>query len=420
MAEELIVVVTGSTGKQGGAVRRWLWMRHGLSNHSERQADDAAQLLPSNRLRGWRRTCCGSGPGHRRDFYGTTLGFPIDAGTVFKITPGGTLTTLHAFDGNDPANGLYPEAPLVQAANGDFYGTTEQGGVGNANGRYGTIFKITASGNLTTLYSFCTGSTCTDGAKPYAGLVQGTDGNLYGTTEGGGANGYGTVFEINPKTRKLTTLYNFCSKSGCTDGAKPYAGLVQDTNGTFYGTTEQGGTSTACEGGCGTVFSLSVGLAPFVTFLPPQSSGKVGKTIEFFGQGFKSSTTVTFYGGIAATPSVKSGTYLTAAVPNGALTGVVTVTTSGVTLKSNKIFRVIPQITSFKPTSGPVGTVVTIKGIGLKQTTKVTFGGMKATTVTIVNDTRVKATVPSGAVTGKVAITTPGGTAVSSGVFTVT
>jgi hypothetical protein len=105
----------------------------------------------------------------------------------------------------------------------------------------------------------------------------------------------------------------------------------------------------------------------------PLSSGKVGKTIEVLGQGFTSSTSVSF-NGTTATPSVKSSTYLTVAVPRGATTGFVTVTTSSGTLKSNKKFRVIPSVTSFSPTSGSVGTVVTITGVSLTQTTKVTFG----------------------------------------------
>ena len=87
--------------------------------------------------------------------------------------------------------------------------------------RYGTVFKITPSGTLTTLYSFCSQSGCTDGHSPYAGLVQATNGDFYGTTLYGGANPYcGTVFKITP-SGTLTTLYSFCSQSGCTDGANP-------------------------------------------------------------------------------------------------------------------------------------------------------------------------------------------------------
>jgi hypothetical protein len=115
-----------------------------------------------------------------------------------------------------------------------------------------------------------------------------------------------------------------------------------------------------------------------------------------------------------------SSTYLTAKVPNGATTGSVTVTTSGVTLTSNKTFRVTPRIKSFNPTSGPIGSSVTITGVSLTQTEKVTFGGVAATEFTVNSDKQVTATVPTGAVTGHIAITTAGGTAVSTGIFTVT
>jgi uncharacterized repeat protein (TIGR03803 family) len=180
------------------------------------------------------------------NFYGTTSsGGAHDYGTVFKITPTGTLTTLHSFASTDGAN---PEARLFQGTDGNFYGTTHSGG---AHGG-GTVFKITASGRLTLLYSFCPTTGCADGVYPWAGLVQGTDGNFYGTTLGGGTNGnYGTIFKIN-STGTLTTLHSFCSKTSCTDGVFPYAGLVQGTDGNFYGTTSGGGTLLR-----GTVFKIN-------------------------------------------------------------------------------------------------------------------------------------------------------------------
>jgi uncharacterized repeat protein (TIGR03803 family) len=147
---------------------------------------------------------------------------------------------------------------LVQGTDGIFYGTTSFGG---ANLYYGTVFKITPSGTLTTLYSFCD---CTDGANPAAGLVQGTDGNFYGTTEFGGANlYYGTVFKITP-TGTLTTLYSFCTQSGCADGGEPQAGLVQATDGNFYGTTYCCGAN----GNNGTVFTLTGPSSTAVQFIP--------------------------------------------------------------------------------------------------------------------------------------------------------
>lgn len=165
------------------------------------------------------------------EFGGTSNVCGPGCGTVFKITPTGTLTTLHDFKGTD---GSYP-GPLIQGADGNFYGIT---GGGGANGD-GTVFKLTHSGTLTTLYSFCAQSGCTDGSGPNSpmALVQGSDGNFYGTTFSGGTNNAGTVFKITP-SGTLTTLYSFCSQTNCADGEAPYAGLVQATHGNFYGTTE--------------------------------------------------------------------------------------------------------------------------------------------------------------------------------------
>jgi len=198
------------------------------------------------------------------NFYGTTwTGGASDAcstygcGTVFKITAGGTLTTLHSFAASD---GSGPLGWLVQASNGNLYGTTRTPphGEGGDYG-YGTVFEITPSGKLTTVHTF----DGTDGAYPYAGLVQATDGNLYGTTTNGGDNntctsGCGTIFQITP-AGAFATLYSFCSQPNCTDGAGPY-GLVQATDGDFYGATSGGGASSACgTGGCGTIFKITTG-----------------------------------------------------------------------------------------------------------------------------------------------------------------
>jgi uncharacterized repeat protein (TIGR03803 family) len=198
------------------------------------------------------------------DFYGTTLsGGAYGYGTVFKSTAGGTLTTLHSFC--DPAycaEGYSPSAGLIQATDGNFYGTTKYGGTYGV----GTVFEITPQGTLTTLHSF----DGTDGDAPISALVQGADGNFYGTTNSGGANnaptctdgdlvGCGTLFKMTA-TGTLTTLYNFCSQTNCTDGAQPFAGLIQGTDGNFYGTTYGGGAFDNCFGsGCGTVFKLIQG-----------------------------------------------------------------------------------------------------------------------------------------------------------------
>jgi len=271
------------------------------------------------------------------DFYGTTAVGGANSsgthgcGTVFKITAGGSLATSHSFD---YADGEEPFGALVQATDRDLYGTTVYGG---ANGA-GTIFKITPGGKLTTLYSFCSQGTypnCTDGYYPWGGLIQATDGNFYGTTSRGGTNLFagsgGTLFKITPNGT-LTTLYNFCSQSECTDGGGPVASLVQDTNGSFYGTAGGGAD------GDGTVFSLSVGLGPFVE--TQTTSGKVGAPVTILGTNLTGTTSVTFNGVPAAFTVNSTGSAISATVPAGATTGTVQVVTPSGTLSSNVPFRV--------------------------------------------------------------------------------
>jgi len=192
---------------------------------------------------------------------------------------------------------------------------------------------MNAGGKLATLYSFCIQTNCTDGYTPMAGLVQGTDGNFYGTTGNGGMSDYGTIFEITPGGA-LTTLYSFCTQTNCTDGATPYGGLVEGTNGTLYGSTFYGGVDSD-----GTVFSLAKGLGPFVIFV--RAAGKVGETGPILGQGFTGTTSVAI-NGIAADFTVISDTDIRATVPVSATTGYVTVTTPSGTLTSNVPFHVIP------------------------------------------------------------------------------
>jgi uncharacterized repeat protein (TIGR03803 family) len=253
------------------------------------------------------------------DFYGTTSlgGANGSNGTVFKITPDGALTTLHSFDITD---GARPYGTLIQAADGDFYGTTVFGGNG-----YGTVFKITPEGKLTTLHKFDS----TDGMDTSIGLVQATDGNFYGTAEGGTNSCLcGTIFKITPEG-KLTTLHSFDS----TDGNGP-GGLLQDTDGNFYGPTSQGGANND-----GTIFSLSVGLAPFVKTLP--TSGKVGAAVRILGTDLKDAASVTF-DGAPAVFTVISPSEISTTVPDLATTGTVEVTTPLATLTSNVPFRVRP------------------------------------------------------------------------------
>jgi len=175
---------------------------------------------------------------------------------------------------------------------------------------------------------------------PFGPLVQATDGNFYGTTEAGGANGCtrgggcGTIFEVT-SAGQLTTLHTF---SG-TDGGDSSTPLLQATNGVFYGTTDEGGILTACRAlGCGTVFALDVGLDPFVKTLP--SIGKVGSRVRILENNLTGTTSVAF-DGAPATFSVVSDTQITTSVPTSATTGVVEVTTPSGVLKSNVEFHVV-------------------------------------------------------------------------------
>jgi len=320
------------------------------------------------------------------ELYGTTLsGGKYAYGSIFLITPGGALTTLYSFCVKSGCpDGAAPSGTLIQGANGDLYGTTQDGGVNiscGANG-CGTVFKITGGGALTTLHRFCAKSGCPDGQAPYAGLTLATNGNFYGTTPFGGAyDDNGTVFEITP-AGKLTTLYSFCSQTGCPDGQGPYAGLIQGTDGNLYGATSSGGGEgygslynitlsgvlttilsfdntdgaepdgtliqatngdfygTAFEDGAhgyGTVFGLSVGLGPFVETLP--TSGKVGAAVKILGTDLTGATNVSF-NGTAAIFKVVSSSEITTTVPAHATTGTVAVMTPMGLLSSDVPFKV--------------------------------------------------------------------------------
>ena len=272
-------------------------------------------------------------------FYGTTrLGGAHNAGTVFKLTPSGKLTTLYNFCSvglSRCTDGAEPFAGLLLATDGNFYGTTFSGGPNDG----GTIFKMTPGGVVTTLYAFCSQGPdeCTDGLQPYAGLIQATDGNLYGTTTGGGAFNHGTAFQIT-SSGKLTSLYSFCSQSHCPDGSQPYAGLSQGTDGNFYGTTLLSWAPLTQETG-GIVYRLSTGLEPFVETLP--TFGRVGGTIKILGTNLSSATGVSFNGTPAAF-KVISSSLIMASVPTGAVSGSVAVTTPSTILTSNQPFSVKP------------------------------------------------------------------------------
>jgi uncharacterized repeat protein (TIGR03803 family) len=268
------------------------------------------------------------------------------AGTFYSMTANGKFTVLYNFCETNCDDGYYPW-PVVQGADGNFYGTTQGGGTGNSGAGSGTFFKITPEGALTTLYAFCSQPNCTDGAAPNA-VILATDGNFYGTTFTGGNQapscstyGCGTIFKITP-AGELTTLYSFCALANCADGSVPQAPLTQGTDGMFYGSTAAGGATSKCSDGsqgCGTLFSFSVGLAPFVK--TAVSFGKVGGVVVILGNGLTGASSVTF-NGVSAAFSVPSSTAIKATVPVGATSGTIQVTTPSGTLNSNVEFQVLP------------------------------------------------------------------------------
>jgi len=200
------------------------------------------------------------------NFYGATMDSLSGnyGGGLYKITPGGDLTVLHTFDAE--GNGDALATPPIQAADGSIYGTVYYGGTNGAG-----FFYQKVGGKLVTLYNFCSLPNCADGAGPNQ-VIQGSDGNFYGTTTAGGTSTNsecskvpcGTIFQITP-TGTLTTLHSFCSEADCADGRFPQGALIQATSEIFYGAASYGGASSKCGGnGCGTIFSLSMGLSPVV------------------------------------------------------------------------------------------------------------------------------------------------------------
>lgn len=254
------------------------------------------------------------------NLYGTSENGGTNAcGSLFKITTAGAVLETYNFPCG--SGGSLPVDPLLQASDGNFYGTAKAGGTQG----YGIVFKWDQQGNFTILHDFAGGS---DGLTPFAGLVQATDGNLYGTAGGGGVYKSGTLYKIAPDG-SYTVLYSFSQKLG----REPKGALLQHTNGTLYGTTKSGGASNF-----GAVYSVGLGLGPFIAFVQP--TGAVGQTAQILGTGLTGATSVTFNGVTATSFSVASDTYMTAVVPAGATTGPVVVTTPTATLTSNVSFRI--------------------------------------------------------------------------------
>ncbi len=316
------------------------------------------------------------------NFYGTTSSYgTYFDGSAFEMTPAGALTTLLNFDGaTDGADSI---AGMIQGTDGNLYGAMLEGGSSTscASVGCGTIFKMTLGGTFTLLHDFCTESGCPDGASPYGGVVEGPDGNFYGTTYSGGAYGYGTVFEITP-AGVLTVVHSFCSRSLCSDGKYPFAGLVRGSDGAFYGTTGGGGTN-----GNGTIFRITSSGA--LTVLHNFEPGEGGGILVPMTQ----ATNGIFYGVTGLGGARKSGTIFALSVGLGPFVETV-------------------------PISGRTGEGVRILGTDLAGATGVTFNGVEATFKVLLNS-EIEATVPEGATTGAVEVVTPGGTLSSNAPFVV-
>ncbi|MGD0364499.1 MAG: choice-of-anchor tandem repeat GloVer-containing protein [Bryobacteraceae bacterium] len=379
-------------------------------------------------------------------FYGTTVtagancASPDGCGTVFKISPKGDFSTLYTFCAQpNCADGFQPSGSLIRGFDGDLYGITGYGGTSTkCSLGCGTIFKITPGGALTTVYSF-TGPPSP--YYPFYSLLQATDGNLYGTTSGGGGYGGGAVFKVTPNG-KFTTIYSFCPQPGCADGEIPSSGLIQAVDGDFYGTTDLGGSSRSCNG-CGTIFKISPSGAfkSVLSFDSTDGFTPVGGLIEATDHNLYGTTTE---GGGSATcpggcgnifqfgPGPAASTLYTFANdragedPRSALLQATDGSFYGTTYVggldgAGNIFRLSTGLAPFVktlPKSGKVGAVIRVLGTDLTGATAVSFNGVAAA-FQVVSATEITATVPDGAATGEVQVKIPGATLLSGGPFFV-
>lgn len=394
------------------------------------------------------------------NFYGTTNeGGTVNdiclegCGTIFRITPSGVMRVLYRFCAdvhNSCTDGQFPLGRLVQATDGNFYGTTLSGGQWS----WGTVFRLTPAGILTTLYSFCPSeSTCPDGSEPSAGLIQASDGNLYGTTSGDTVlpncllqYSCGTVFQM-ALDGTLTTIYSFCAQTNCTDGRNPAAGLIQASDGNFYGATAGGGanSNSDCQQGCGTFFKLTTGgeLTTIYSFCSqancadgsqPTATPIQGTDGNFYG----TASTGGAYGGeyyggaiyqVSSDSTVRTLLSFNDSTGNSEPAGLFQDTNGtfyGTNVASGSNFGYIYKMNmglgpfvSTLPTSAPVGATVLIKGTNFKGVTSVSFNGTPAT-FTLFSSTEIKTTVPSGATTGTVTVALPHSTLSSNVAFNVT
>ena len=243
-------------------------------------------------------------------------------GTIVKLSTAGVLNNTYDFP--CASGGSFPIGPLVQASNGNFYSTTQNGGSNNE----GTIYQVTTGLAVTILHNF--GATFGDGLFPSAGMALGTDGNYYASTAEGGSFDDGTLFNTST-SGTYNELFSFNNSANLMQ-MSPLSPPVEYTTGLLYGVTEFGGTTNQ-----GTVYSLNNGLTAFVN--APLFSGKQGSSVLLLGNHLTGTTRVTF-NGVPASFVVHSDSHMTATVPSGATSGWIRVTTASGTVRSRKVFMV--------------------------------------------------------------------------------
>jgi uncharacterized repeat protein (TIGR03803 family) len=369
--------------------------------------------------------------GSDRNFYGTTTagGNSNNAGTVYKMTIGGKLTTLYSFCPTQPCSDGFAPTGLIQGSNSNFYGVTRNGGAYGV----GTFFELTSTGQFNVLHSFCNQPGCTTGSNPGASPMQASNGNFYSTTTGGGFHGGGVVYEITPGG-SYKALYNFCSQTNCADGNVSQATLVQDANGNLYGTTLGGGAY-----GQGTVFEITptdqyIVLHSFdgIDGEGPQSAVTLANDGNLYGTTTNGSNDGNIYQITPAGTYTSLYSFCTNSVcsaydaaygllqgTNGIFYGA---TADGGTHNEGVVYSFsnnLGPLVKTVPTAAKIGARVIILGNGLTGTTSVTFNGVPAN-FTVQSDTYITATVPAGATTGIVSVVTPAGTLNSNPQFMVT
>jgi uncharacterized repeat protein (TIGR03803 family) len=357
------------------------------------------------------------------NFYGTTQQGGSDSeGTAFKITPAGAVTVLHSFNASN--DGAFPWSPPILASDGNFYGTTSDG-----KGNTGLVYKITSTGTYSTVFTFNTA----DGYHPIASPTQGVDGFLYIPVSLGGTYFCGAIVQITT-AGVLNNSYDFPCSSG---GSFPIGPLVQNASGTFYSTTQDGGTQ-----GEGTIYELSTSMVVTIQ----HSFGATFGDGTFPGAGLALGTDGKYYGSTAEGGTYDDGTLFNTTTggaydhlysfnnsanlmqmsplsppveyTTGTLYGV---TEFGGTSNEGTVYSLNNGLTAFVNSplfSGKEGSSVLLLGNHLTEASQVTFNGVPAKFV-VHSDTHMTATVPKGATSGWIRVTTGSGTVKSRKIFVV-